>query len=499
MALVDVVTILALQLRGAEVYVVRQAYFYGKEDVIFGGVYNQNRFEQQYKLYSDEGILLNKILQTKTIDLGAFIDRIDYTFAEDFVEKNSLTSWRSLIYKSFPIGEYAYCATVNMNNVSSISDADNIMMEQYICHVKNCILLIHASEKLLSSCNADSYVSGFPLYYQWKIPCNLIKSLGKRYYTPFLCERKNSVLWSDNTDLINDFTNAWKTFKVSGEYTKYKDKLEKLLNDRFSGKFNVHNLIPDANVQNDNLVKVIKNVENPPTLLFPVNIMVDGSVLRRTSSYENIEEMILDIIDWFRKHPEYNLILKAHPAENIYTILNVDTTNTFLRTFLKNNNVEIPKNVIFLDNNADVSVYSLFPYVKGIIAYTSSVCVDAALFGLPSISADASSYSVAGFSRVPVSKPEYHQFMREILDDTFTYNSKQIQLDAQKYYLLFSLFAEIDFKLFEGAEVLVQPKLLFDSDDALMPGNNKALDYICDCILNNNPVFGDNRWPPITL
>lgn len=499
MAMVDAVFILSLQLRGAEVYVVRQSYFYDKEDVIFGGVYNNNRFEQQYKLYIAEGRLLNEVLQTKTIDIGAFLAKEDYCFAENFVKDISVKDWKTLLYENFPIGEYAYYATVNMNNAPSIPDDDIVMLDEYMQHIKNCILLILASKRFLSTCHADSYVSAFPLYYQWKIPCILIKKAGKVFYTPFLSERKNSVLWSDNSDKINDLTKAWKTFKDSDEYEKYRTVVEKLINERITGQCNKYNLIPNANSKNVNLINILNAIGDKPTLLFPVNLLVDGSVLRKTFSYENIGEMILDIIEWYRKNPQYNLILKAHPSENIYTQLGVDTTKTFLRTFLTSENIILPENVIYIENDADISVYSLFPYVKGVIAYTSSVCVDAALCGLPSISVDESSYTVANFSRVPHNKNECHQFMIDILQEKFVYNKEQIKTEAKKYYLLFNKFAEIDFKLFEGSEVLSVPKLLFDSADALLPGHNEALDYICDCIIKNKPVFGDNRWPPVTL
>ncbi len=498
MALVDAITILSLQLRGAEVYVIRQAYFYDKEDVIFGGVYNENRYNLQYNLYSDEGILLNKLLQVKTIELGAFLNQEDYSFVETFAKNVSVENWENIYYEDFPIGEYAYYATVNMNNIPAMN-SDEKLIAQYKIHVKNCILVTIASKRLLETLQADSYVSGFPLYYQWKIPCLLIKRMGKRYFSPFLCERKNSVLWSDNTYFINDFSKAWNSFKKSSEYDKYKHVLEDILKERSSGKCSVHNLIPDAGVKNDKLNAVINKISKAPTLLFPANILVDGAVLRKTSAYDNIEEMIIDIIEWFGKHPKYNLVLKAHPAERIYIKCGTDISNIFLRTFLDNHNIKLPENVIFIDNDADISVYSLFPYIKGIIAYTSSTCVDAGLYGLPSVSADASAYTVTSFSNVPKTVNECYDLVMKMLDDNIGMQKQEIMLEARKYYLLFRLFAQIDFKLFEGAEVLIQPHLLFDSIDAIMPGNNEALDYICDSIINGKEIFGDNRWPPITL
>ena len=68
------------------------------------------------------------------------------------------------------------------------------------------------------------------------------------------------------------------------------------------------------------------------------------------------------------------------------------------------------------------------------------------------------------------------------------------------YYLLYYYFGLIDFKLIQGNDIETIPtKLLYNRIEDLMTGKNKMLDYICNSILNHEPIFAENKWPPISV
>jgi len=499
-ALIDAIIIMSLQMRGAEVYPVRSSYFYPKEDVIWGGVYNENRFEKLYRLSSDEGLLLSNIVQAKTIALDSFLNKEEIEFAEDFSKKVSHKDWQSIKYDDMLIGEMAYYIVANMNNQPQMNETPE-QIEQFRIHIRNCVALNIASKKLLSVVKPDSIVSDIPFYYQWRIPFfNAIK-LNIPIYLHTIAERRNAVFWTKNALNFFDTANCWSSFEKSDMLNRYSSIVEQGMNDRFAGNISGHKYLPNAADVSIKSIEDIKNIINGrPTILLPCNVLVDAMVLSRTKSFNSCIEMVKSVAEWFSKNPQYACILKAHPGEKIMHGLGVDVSQMGLSTALKENNIELPENVIFVDYNAGISVYSLFDMVRGVIAYSSSVCIDAGLCGKPSLSASSSHYTVADFATTPNSKQEFFDKLKDMLNNKNQVKQEEIIRLAKNYYLLYYFSGKMDYKLYQGNDIGTVPlKILFDKAEQLMPGANEALDYTCDAILNNKPIFAEDRWPPITV
>jgi hypothetical protein len=224
--------------------------------------------------------------------------------------------------------------------------------------------------------------------------------------------------------------------------------------------------------------------------------LFDAVVFQQNSgTFESCLDMIRSVVEWFTNNPQYFCILKAHPGEKYIVGIDVDVSYAICHSVLKRYDIRLPENVCFVDYDANVTVAGLFELVKGIIAYSSSVCMDAGLCGLPSISVLASHYSQADFSQTPNSKKDFFRMLEYMLQNEN--NNKDAILDnARKYYFLYYCIGSIDYKLIKGNDVgSVPAEILFDSVDQLLAGRNEALDYICDSILNCKPIFGDNRWP----
>lgn len=500
-ALLDAIHILALQLRNAEVYTVSSAYFYQKEDVIYGGVYNENRFELQYNLHQNENILLSEILQTKVVSLDLFLNKSDIEFAIKFSQNADPTNWKELKFEGLDIGEMAYYIVANMNNQPYML-FNETQIREFRYHLVNCIKLHTASKRLLEYSKPDSIISNVPFYYQWKIPFLNALKLDIPAYSYMLSERKNTIFWSDNTTSFFDSKKCWDTYKNSNIIKEYNHLIEQGIKDRLEGTISNHKFAPNANKKNDKLEQIINKIKGKPTILLPCNVLVDASVLAPTKSFSSCLEMIEDIIDWFKLHPQFCCILKAHPAEKLWTESGTNISQMHLSSMLKQKGIIFPDNVIFIEYNEDISVYSLFDFINGIVAYSSSVCMDAGFFGKQSISVAKSHYKIADFVMFPSNKTEFYSMIEGILnnDEDFVKPPNEIKELAQKYYLLYYYIGQIDYKLLQGNDVGSHPlRIFFDSEEKLFPGNNKALDYICNAILNKQPIFGENKWPPITI
>ena len=89
--------------------------------------------------------------------------------------------------------------------------------------------------------------------------------------------------------------------------------------------------------------------------------------------------------------------------------------------------------------------------------------------------------------------------IEEVLNNRESEKEKLERIEvARKYWLLYNSHGYINLGMFEGG--WHQPfQIKFSDVDHFMPGANDKLDYICDCIISNRSVFGDNRWPPISI
>ena len=496
-ATIDAINILALQFRGVEVYPIRASYFFRDQDVIFGGIYQQNRFKQQYKLSQEKGILLSAILQTKPLHLDAFITKNELTIASNIADQEDHCSADTFMYEGIPIGKLCQHIVANMRNLHTMQKSPNVK-EEYRAHVRNCIALHYSSKRLLETVSPDAVISNVPFYYQWNIPFRNARRFEIPFYSYIIAERKNSIIWNSNSENFYGTSPAWKTFLKANFLEKYSETINNSIIARMRGDISNRSFAPDAAKAID-LLSICKTINQRPSVLFPCNVMVDAAVFNASPSFASCLEMIKDVIEWFSNHPQYCCIFKAHPGEKLFKSEHTQSEELHIKNILQQSGIRLPENVIFIDYNDEISVYSLFEFIQGVIAYNSSVCMDAGMCGLRSISCIESHYTCAGFSVTPSNRSEFfNQLVNLLTSDKSSEKTETIRL-AQTYYLLYYYSASIDYGLYSGDDVGETPlKLHFKSHEALMPGANNALDYICDSILNAKPIYGDNRWPPLT-
>ncbi|WP_076590894.1 hypothetical protein [Herminiimonas arsenitoxidans] len=498
-ALNDATIILALQLRGVDVIPVLSGFFYEKEDVIYGGVFNDNRFNNQYRYAYSENALVGTLLSTDPVSLVAFANKQTEVKARTLADSITFSAWRELEYSGFAVGEMAEKLVSNMNNVPAMLDTPD-HLQQFRWHVYNVVRLIDASTALVKTINPDSIVSNTPFYYKWRIPFQVAQTYKIPFYSYTLGERKNTLAWATNTTKIFDSSPCWDSFKESDIYTKYQSIVEAGIEDRIHGRISHVSFLPGKNEEHVRIKEIRAAINGRPSILFPVNVLVDAAVLIPTKAFSSCLEMVIGVVEYFREHPEYVCLIKAHPAEKIWKSSGTDVSSMHLWSALQNAGVKLPENVLFIDYDEELSSFNLYELVRGLIAYTSSTCMEISWFGKRVITAHDAHYSCAGFTCVPESQEDFFQKLEKILrSGQGALPDPEIQRLGRIYYLLYYYVCQIDCKLVEGNDIETIPaKLLYDSIDSLLPGGNAALDYVCDSILHGKPIFGENRWPPLT-
>lgn len=499
-ALHDATMTLALTARGADVLPVLSGFFYEKEDVIFGGTFNDNRAEKQFGYSRDENTLFSSLLNLECVSLRGVSPKEFNSEAKTLLNSLSYNSRKQVTYKGYKIGEMCDKIVSNLNNIPAMEDTKD-HLRQYEDHIRNCIRLVDACENLIRVYRPDVIVSNVPFYYKWEIPFLVAQKEGIPVYSSMASERKNCFFWSRNETKLFDASPCWESYYASSFADKYLDAINSAIEDRVHGRISHISFLPAKNEKHNKLSSIKERLNGRPCVLFPVNVLVDAAVLVPTQAFETCVEMIKDVVEFFRSHPQYVCLMKAHPAEKLWDDMGGDVQSMHLARVLKKLGLDLPENVIFIDYNESFSSFNLFSLVQGLIAYSSSTCMEVAWFGKRVISAHPTHYSCAGFVHIPSSKDDFFKELTSILTaDVAGLSKDEIERRSRHYYFLYYFISQIDLKLLQGNDLGTVPaNLYYSSIDALLPGQNTTLDYLCDAILNNKPIFAENRWPPVSL
>jgi hypothetical protein len=233
-------------------------------------------------------------------------------------------------------------------------------------------------------------------------------------------------------------------------------------------------------------------VPDKPTALLAANVIWDLAALNKQVIFADMIDWIVETINWFAVHPEFQLIVKPHPGE-----LNpaIPATEERVEVALSRRQVHLQENVFLLSPKVSLTVYQLLPLVRVGLVHTTTVGMEMAATGLPVITTGRSPYRGFGFTLDPCTKQEYFDF----LDKTLR-GEKALELEPQidlayKFILFYHYhyYTKIDIMDYTWGEI---PKLKIKSAADLLPGNNRFLDYVVESIMAGLPILSEDRWPP---
>jgi hypothetical protein len=85
------------------------------------------------------------------------------------------------------------------------------------------------------------------------------------------------------------------------------------------------------------------------------NVTWDAQIHYKQNVFNSMLEWINITIDWFKDHKEYELIIRAHPAE----VNSIYPSTDKITELIRNNNLDLPGNVSLIDSSDTTSTYNL--------------------------------------------------------------------------------------------------------------------------------------------
>lgn len=216
--------------------------------------------------------------------------------------------------------------------------------------------------------------------------------------------------------------------------------------------------------------------------IFP-NLTWDGAAVGRRTIFNSVNEWLETTINFLSTLP-VNIIVRIHPAEKM--IFEGDTTKDKVEDFINGKKFNNINNLFIIGSNSPVSSYSLIKKSKVVIVYTSTIGLESAIQGIPTIFCGDSKDINRGFGCVPKSKKEYYA----LLDG---YQNLDVPLEqienARKWAYIYNFILPIPLQLFEVNKQFNISRYSVKSSKDVAAGKMKNLDFLIGDIINDCPIY----------
>jgi hypothetical protein len=168
-------------------------------------------------------------------------------------------------------------------------------------------------------------------------------------------------------------------------------------------------------------------------LLAP-NCVGDSATLRVETAFPNQRAWLRFVCDWFARHPEHRLIIRAHPDE-----LNLENNHRLrirMGDVARSLSAGIP-NIYVIEGRQAVSSYALIPHVQAGLIWMSTIGVDLVIRSVPVLAAARPKYSGLGIVQEPATAEAYAEALDRLSDPSPPPTAAQL-LMAKKYLAILS-------------------------------------------------------------
>ena len=231
----------------------------------------------------------------------------------------------------------------------------------------------------------DIVVTSHSCYSEWGAFSDYFRNKGVKVYTWYTGYNHRTLIF----DLIT----------IDKNFNRYKKHRENKLSDE--EKIQLYNYIDERKKGVDDtsqyhFVKKATYICNTGKfektyVLYP-NLSWDVDPTSTSNFFDTIFEWVETTIKLFEKFPEYQLIIKTHPAEKLYR------SKYTVYDFVMSKFTKLPQNVFIVNPNENISPYELFRYTDVGIVSNGTVGLEMVLDNIPIIVTGNAHYKNKGFT-----------------------------------------------------------------------------------------------------
>jgi hypothetical protein len=251
--------------------------------------------------------------------------------------------------------------------------------------------------------------------------------------------------------------------------------LQRLLEERAAGVGAHETYFDDVEEDHDALRAQMGIAPGQRVVSLFTNVTWDSAVLRRHVSYPSMLAWVESAVRIAADLPDAVLVVRVHPADGKWG--SRDRPEDAIARAVG----ELPSNVRFVGADQAVSSYTLMEMSDTILAYATTVGLEASARGKPVVVAGATHYRGRGFTWDIEGDDE----LRAAMADPALAMTDEQHVLARRYAFGFFFRWMVPFLpvQIDGARV----RAAATDAAALEPGRDPYLDFVCDRILDGGP------------
>lgn len=332
-------------------------------------------------------------------------------------------------------------------------------------------------------CNMNVYSTWAPFYRYFSTNGNRFKTISLSAYNTESLVLDHINLYPSKTRYLH-FIKSLKNNRLN---KKQNSEIEDFLDKRFSGKDKV--ALDNSYFNNLDLSLIKEKLSFDPTkknLFLFSNVHWDVGINDMDSIYEDILSWVKRTIEIVANNDSVNLYIKTHPAEYFDKSSSLKGVANFIREEFGE---KLPKNIFLIEPQMKIKPYDLIPLIDIGIFSSSTMGLELMLYGKPIVltSKKAPFYGL-GFANEPKNEKEYELILKSKTDIKYP-----IINEVKKFAYFWFIKINIPWNLQTSVFGNFFNGFKFSSINELKKGQNKYLDHLCDCLIDNSDK-GIENW-----
>lgn len=243
-------------------------------------------------------------------------------------------------------------------------------------------------------------------------------------------------IWMAHGDEVmrQDTDSLWEARRQVSLSKKQRQRIQDLESARRSARSfgKSERLWQDLPPQGREAARAALGLDDRPAVLLATNVLGDSLILGRDFISPSMGEWVLRTVEYFSRHSEACLLLRAHPGERLMT-------GPSMVDIVRSRFPQLPGNVRLIGPLEKVNTYDLMALVQLGLVYTTTTGLEMVMDGIPVIVAGSTHYRGRGFTLDPADWEEYFRMLDRFLSrpETCRPTPEQVELAWNYAYRFF--------------------------------------------------------------
>lgn len=422
--------------------------------------------------------------------LGAHVTAAERTVAAEWAASRPVTSLLTARWDSWEIGEWVQSSVHSHFRVNTIDPAISEHERVYRAYLEAGLLTAFAISRLIREWEPDVLLQFNGRQATTRVSLEIARAAGVRVLTHERGFLSETMYLAVNADCISlgPIREAWSRWCDEPLTVAECEQVSSWLTDRAHGrKLNWAAFTPAPDASGDVRTVLRLRAHAPCLVVFTSSEDEIIAAKEYASPFGTQIAWLEQTVAWAQLNPDIDMVIRVHPNTGGKRSLGRNEAQLDeLYAFAK----DLPTNVRIVWPDDDVSSYALLEIATGALAYVSTIALESACRGIPTLLAASTISSGHGFTDDVVTLDAYPSILRLYADGEADALAEERRTLAYRFaYLLVYRYC-VPFPLVQ-MPTYATSQLAYSSLDVLRPGQQPTLDRAVSILLDGTSVCPD--------